>query len=336
VAGRRHTIDSLGSTYEDCVRLLVGRFASLVHVPREQDFGIDFYVQPRVGGEDLTESVAELGSIQVKGGSASLKYGGVDSRGHWRHHELTWLRTLATPLYLARVDRACTAVQIFSLWPTWLIFWRQSVLPFQIEFTTQVSSTALQWREPVARPHARGAGKGDGKSWTVDLGRPLLQLTATQTTDAGSAELHSQVLRTWLVNDRANLMRFHQFIPVLTGITGWKPNSLAELTSTTWQFWGTGPGENIIRLCQTAAPLVVNLGVHLQWQNDAAAYSLVPLLQWLRMQGRLDQIGLGLLSGLESSRAAGLGPGVGIRRSTDSDQRPNKALQPRSRVRKKS
>src|SRR5437867_6823813 len=117
MSGRRHVMDSAVSTYEDCARLLLGRIASLVQVPREKDFGIDFYVQPRIPTGPRTETVAELGSLQVKGGDQSLVYGGSDKNGVWREYEFTWLRSLATPLYLARADSTCTAVELFSLWP---------------------------------------------------------------------------------------------------------------------------------------------------------------------------------------------------------------------------
>lgn len=332
--GQRLAIDSRGTSYEDCVRLLMGRFASLVHVPREQDFGIDFYVQPRVGAERQTESVAELAAIQVKGGSAVLRYGGVNARGKWRHHELTWLRALVTPLYLARVDARCSGLELFSLWPVWLIFWQQRELPFEIRFTTRDAASTAAWEEPVATPHPKGHGKGDGQAWTVDLGRPLLQLSVAASDDTQSSALQAQVLRAWILNDRANLIRFQQFIPVLSGITEWRTGTLAPHVMKTWQFWAAEPGENIARLSETAAPLVVNLGIHLQWQNDEAAYALLPLLQWFCRNGRLDQIGLGLLSGLESSHAAGLGPGEGIRRQTENDKRPNRASLPTSRARR--
>lgn len=117
MSGRRHVMDSAGSTYEDCARLFVGRIASLVHAPREKDFGIDFYCQPRVPAGPRTETVAELGSLQVKGGGEGLAYGGLNERGESREYEFTWLRSLATPLYLARVDAGCSAVELFSVWP---------------------------------------------------------------------------------------------------------------------------------------------------------------------------------------------------------------------------
>jgi hypothetical protein len=75
-----------------------------------------------------------------------------------------------------------------------------------------------------------------------------------------------------------------------------------------WQFWDKRPGANIARLCQTAAPVLVNLGTHLQWQNDRAAYDLLPILRWINSQGLLDPMGQGLIENLEMAQAEGGGP----------------------------
>jgi hypothetical protein len=302
-------MDSAGSTYEDCVRLFLGHIASLVPVPREKDFGIDFYFQPRVPSGPRTETVAELGSVQVKGGEQGFAYGGLNSRGEWQEYEFTWLRSLAIPLYLARVDAECRTVELFSLWPLWLIFWRQAVSPFEVVFTTQPGATELHaWREPLASRHPKGTGKGDGMRWTVDLGPPLLRLTSKNLKDAAFRQRAIAALRTWIAHDRLTLMRHHQFIPVLAGITGWRTDPPAVLEVRTWQFWDSRPGANIARLCRTAAPMLVNLGAHLQWQDDWAAYKLVPILEWLDAQGHLDPMGKGLLDGLRGTQARGVGP----------------------------
>jgi hypothetical protein len=302
-------MDSAGSTYEDCVRLILGRIASLVQIPREKDFGIDFYVQPRISAGPRTETVAELGSLQVKGGDQGLVYGGVDRNGAWREYEFTWLQSLATPLYLIRADSACTAVEIFSLWPLWLIFWRQAVSPFEVILTTQPQAAEPHaWRDPQASRHPDGESKGDGMRWIVHLGPPFLRLTADNLQDRGFQQRAIAVLRTWIAHDRLTLMRYHQFIPVLTGITAWRTEPPDILETRTWQFWDARPGANIARLCQTASPMLVNLGAHLQWQDDWAAYKLVPILEWLDEQGHLDPMGKVLLDGLRGTQLRGVGP----------------------------
>jgi hypothetical protein len=122
MSGRQHQMTSTGANYEHCVRHFLGAIASVVHVPREQDFGIDFYCQPRVPAGPRTETVTELGAIQVKGGSAALTFGGLTDKGEWREYEFTWLRSLATPLFLAQVNPENTIVDLYSVWRLWWIF----------------------------------------------------------------------------------------------------------------------------------------------------------------------------------------------------------------------
>ena len=54
--------------------------------------------------------------------------------------------------------------------------------------------------------------------WTVDLGPPFLRLTAEKLNDPAFRQLAVTKLRQWIAYDRLTLMRYHQFIPVLTGL----------------------------------------------------------------------------------------------------------------------
>jgi hypothetical protein len=318
MSGRRHRIDATGNSYENCVQLLLGQLASLVRVPREQDFGIDFYCQPRVADTAHTEIVTDLAAVQVKGGRERLIYGGLDRHRCWREYEFSWLRSLAVPLYLARVNRALSVVELFSLWPLWLIFWRQAVFPFEVVFVTDSGLKA--WRMPEASRHRSRSRHGDGLRWTIYLGKPFLRLTSDALTQDDSRRQSLATLRTWIAADRLTVMRFQQFIPVLTGITDWEINSPQVSQTRTWQFWDRTPGANLDRLCRTAAPMLVNLGAHLQWQDDPSAYALIPVFEWLEGRHQLDEIGVGLLNGLRSTRAKGLGPACDLPTPIDSEE----------------
>jgi len=195
------------------------------------------------------------------------------------------------------------------MWQLWLVFWQQSVSPFEVILKTHaVTAEPHTWADPQKLQNPNGAGKGDGMTWTIDLGQPFLQLTSECLNDPGFRQKATAVLRTWIIHDRLTLMRYHQFIPVLTGITKWNVNSPDILEARTWQFWDSRPGVNIARLCQTVSPMLVNLGAHLQWQDDSTAYLLIPILEWLDAKGSLDDMGKGLLDGLRGTQARGVGP----------------------------
>jgi hypothetical protein len=307
-------MDGVGSSYEKLVDSLLSPIASMIRVPREQDFGIDFYCQPRAPVGAHTETVTDLAALQVKSEDVPLRYGGLDPRGEWRKHEFTWLMSLATPLYLTEVARDRRSCEIFSLAPLWRLFIAQSVYPFEVTLTTQPASTSHDWK--LTPPlHEPAANRGDGQRWTLDVGPPILRLSVDDPNDQQFQQIAVSVLRTWIAQDRLNLMRFHQSIPALTAFTGWQTNSIKGMGSQIWQYWSPEPGANLERLCQTAEPLLVNLGIHLKSQNDRAAYALVPVLEWLGKRHLLGGIGQGLLTQLIEASQRGLGPAEDLKTS---------------------
>jgi hypothetical protein len=109
MSGQRHIVDKRGELYEDAVKLMMSPVATMVKVQPQADFGVDFYCEPRFLVEDNIETVDGLCAIQVKGGAAALKFGGLDRKNNWRKQDFKWLMSLATPLYLAKVTAAIGA-----------------------------------------------------------------------------------------------------------------------------------------------------------------------------------------------------------------------------------
>lgn len=310
MAGRRHLMDRVGAEYESTAHALLTPLASLVPVPRQDDFGIDFYCHVRASTGRHTETVSHLAALQVKGGEAGLTYGGLDASGEWKKHEIAWLMSLSVPLYLLHIPQDRRAVAMYSLGPVWHRFMAQTVYPFEISCVTRPTCDDTNWQ--LAEPTSSAASdRGDGRRWVIDLGPPLLQVSVDDASDPESRENRCSVLRHWIAHDRQNVMRFQQGVPVVTCITSWKTNSLDGVRKAIAQHWSTPPGENITPLCQTAEPLLVNLGIHLQWQNDPAAYALIPTLQWLNDRQQLGGIGRGLLERLVQNQNRGAAPNAG-------------------------
>lgn len=318
VPGRRHKMDSTGARYQDFAKAVLGSLAAVVEVPREHDFGIDLFCQLLKPAGSATQTTTHLFSVQVKGGQERLCYGGLKS-SEWKEYEFTWLKSLATPLYLAVVDEKFRYVNLFSLLPLWWIFWQTAPHPFHVDFKTgNPKRTLARWQKPTYVSARTSQLFGDRRNWTVPLGPPFLRLTLNMMRSEKSQEQARLVLQTWVANDHQNLMRYHQFIPAYNGFQEWATN-LVPNKMVMYQFWSSQPGLNIARLSGTAVPLVVNMGIHLQWQNDLAAYILIPLLEWWASLGHLDEIGKGLLDGLRRTRDAGTGPAEGTQSSHTTD-----------------
>jgi hypothetical protein len=181
-------------------------------------------------------------------------------------------------------------------------------LPFQIDFTTRGPAESLEWEpvEWIKTPATQS--RGDGCCWTIDLGPPFLRLSVDDPQDEAFRANAAHVWTTWIAKDRSNLMRFHQSIGTLEVFNRWRTNSVDQMGIQVIQYWSPSPGENLDRICATGEPLLVNLGIHLQAQNDSSAYSLIPVLEWINARQQLGEIGKGLLRNLIDTRDRGIGP----------------------------
>lgn len=305
---RRNKLDSIGGKYEKCANALLSRIANVIEVRREGDFGIDFYCEPRLSIGPSTETVAELCSLQVKGGAPRLRYGGLNRHGEWKDYDFAWIRSLIAPLYLARVDKDCTAVELFSLCQLWFICW-QAGHPFEVVCTAQPSgSDTHQIQGPQPTPDSRGAGKGDGMRWVLDLGPPFLRLTHENVNDPAFCERAVTVLRSWITRDRLALIYTILSVPIVPRFTHWNTQPPEILEEGLTYLANPGPGMNIGPLSQTVAPILVSLLLNLKLQDDEAAYKFLPGLEWLAERGNLDRLGQGLLRDLRRAQASGLSP----------------------------
>lgn len=184
MAGRRHLMDRVGAEYESTAHALLTPLASLVPVPRQDDFGIDSYCHVRASTGRHTETVSHLAALQVKGGEAGLTYGGLDASGEWKKHEIAWLMSLSVPLYVLHIPQDRRAVAMYSLGPVWHRFMAQTVYPFEISCVTRPTCDDTNWQ--LAEPTSSAASdRGDGRRWVIDLGPPLLQVSVDDASDPG-------------------------------------------------------------------------------------------------------------------------------------------------------
>lgn len=72
----------------------------------------------------------------------------------------------------------------------------------------------------------------------------------------------------------------------------------------------------MVELFQALQPALVNLGANIQWQDDAAAFALIPILEWAAGAVGLSPFGKGLLEGLRRARDLGVSPAQVIKRTS--------------------
>jgi hypothetical protein len=293
MSGQQLDNTAIGRAYEDFAGVVVGRIASMIPVPRTDDYGIDFYCLPRVPVGSSVHTVANLCSIQVKGGSAALpKFGGLDEEGRWRRVEIEWLRSLHVPLYLALVDAAFTSVDLYSMWHLWCVFWK-SEKPFMIRLVVETPNYSSRFGvpEPSAVEEPKAVGQADGRVWTVELGPPFLHLTLRDLEDIDFRQKMAEIFH-HRTSERQTLINLHAGLPNVSGATRWLTNEYppcAELLR--WAYWNRAPGGNIDRLVKLLGPIIGNLALNLQEQGNADFARMLPVLEYLAHHGQLDYQG---------------------------------------------
>jgi hypothetical protein len=307
MAGRRLDVDSIGESYEVFAESVLSRIATLTRIGTKQDFGTDTYCEPRVAVGARMEAVTELCLLQVKGGSSPLVYGGVDGAGQWKGYEFEWLKNLWAPLYLAAVDAEYQRVDLFSLWPTWWLMW-QCGTPFKIVFSRRDATTsAYTWTQPTSELAASSAGMGDGHTWTIDLGPPLLRLTHQHLNDDSFRNRAVEIFRYWIQADRQTVALFHTRVPFIRAILAWvtnqMPGAYQELLAIDKR-----PGMNIEILARALVPPLLGLGAHLQHQGNRDAFRLIPILEWVESNGYGNLITPQLLQNLARAQREDVNP----------------------------
>jgi hypothetical protein len=127
--------------------------------------------------------------------------------------------------------------------------------------------------------------------------------------DARFVANSSSLLANWLAIDRQNVIRALLGVPYVQGVREWATNDFKTTVITLKQFMAWSESrQTVIDLAKALEPLLVNLGVHLQSQDDRAVYSLVSLLEWIDSLNLLGRMGKGLLDGIKRTQAAGLSP----------------------------
>lgn len=282
---------------------MLGRFASMIPVPNEHDFGIDYYCLPRQSRSSRAEMPVALCGIQVKGPSGStIRFGGKREgkrKGTWRNYELDWLRGLRIPFYLAVVDSSFERVDMYSITRCLQVFWKTS-FPFEIacEVLPPQFTEPVETGEPQGRDVAPGITQCDGKVWDVSLGSPFLSLKFKELVEESSRIDRCNVLLGWIEADRYSLENLSLGVPKVKlpqkYLTNEVPSSFQEI-----MFWNPSDLSRARFIAERIAPGITSLVKQILSQDRLGdAQKWKGALTFLLECEVLDQIGKDVLSEL--------------------------------------
>lgn len=264
-----------GAQKERLADYLLAHFCATTKVPREQDFGVDFYCNiTEPAGHVVRTSPYSFGlQIKTRSDDNVLSYGGLAKNGDpasWRAYEIEWLFNQAMPFLvgLTSPDR----IDIYLTSGIWRARW-QGGRPFRVDLLPDdplsVKKNLLQPREKIV-----DGAPGDRTHWTVPLGPPIVSVSIAQVSDAGHIAKVRETLARSLDVERTNIMAHAQGVPYREWILGWETNKLPAPTETrlgTEWFANAAQGMNLERCARSLGIALPALVLNLQAQGNHVA-----------------------------------------------------------------
>lgn len=260
-----------GAENERLADLLLSKICAPTKVPREQDYGLDFYctiTQPE--GHVVRTSPYSFG-LQVKPRSTTnvISYGGygkATDTSTWKAYEIEWLFTQSLPFLIGLVSQDTLDLYLTS--GMWQARW-EGGRPFRVDLTADAPNPVTQaGLVPVGMPVADAPG--DGKRWTIPMGPPIVSWSVAEAASETHLATVRQVLARALDVEKTNVMTHVQGVPYREWILNWSPNWLPAPTEThlgTMWFGNSGEGMNLERCARALGISLPALALNLQAQG---------------------------------------------------------------------
>jgi Domain of unknown function (DUF4365) len=182
----------LGDRSELLVEQLLAAFSFTSRVPRQEDFGLDFFCSlTRQEGQFL--KAGPFFAVQAKSTDDDIVYA--------KPHELEWIRNQENPLLICVADRNSLAMDIYSTWNLLcgvLNGWRG-----------QRPATRIVLRPGVAHHMWPWVEDNDDGSQEIRLGKPIARVTDAEIFDETRMELLANTIGQWVALDRVNIVNRH-------------------------------------------------------------------------------------------------------------------------------
>jgi hypothetical protein len=190
--GRRARSYRLGDRSELLVEQLLAAFAFTTPVPRQEDFGLDFFCSLiRQEGQFL--KAGPFFAVQAKSTADDIVYE--------EPHELEWIKNQENPLLICVADRKSLAMDVYSTWNLIcgvLNGWRGERQASRIVLRPGANHNVWPWVND----------KADGTQ-EVCLGKPIARITDADIFDDARMGPISTTIGEWVALDRLNIVNRH-------------------------------------------------------------------------------------------------------------------------------
>ncbi len=280
--------------------------AAVVPVPVPMDFGHDLLCTLTRRERHALYAGHAFG-VQVKAkGSPEIRYGGLNDRREWKRYEIDWLYGQHQPLIVCIVDLKDWAVSLYSAQFMWWVRCQKRT-PGEIVLTpdlrlddyTDAEGRSMENRyRSTPLPNASdGSSAGDGLSYSVPLGRPIVSVSVKEQEAAAFRDQLRECLDRWLALDYRNLTYMRLKVPYVEEWRDWVTNQPPEPPGTLWHFSSPTKDQNIRDILSSIAPAIASLMHNLKHQKQMEKLGVVkPVAKLIHQYGLLDRTAVNILN----------------------------------------
>lgn len=276
MSGMRYYNYREGDRSEYLANYLLSGLGLVTGVPRQEDIGFDFYCQ--IADQELGNlSFGYPFIVQVKSESADrISYGNAE-HDKWSPDNLNWLQRQEIPLLFGFINKKKMWIDLYNCSVLRFIF-VENPNPTIIEFVPRSSIRKDKIDRPIKSEIVGWpSGKGDGFSYKVDLGDPIISFGNDDLFNKAKLRTIKGVLRNLVTMEQQNILFSKLHLPHFN----W---TLEVITNEgfhhAWYHNWSGNPTNVDRQISAMGPGLVSLGIHLRacGREDLVA-GIIPLLR---------------------------------------------------------
>jgi len=250
---------------EYLAQYFLSAFGVSAPVLRQEDIGVDFFCSlAKTDKKRLTFHSPYM--VQHGAGTKEFVYGGYNKRTKkWRGEGIQWLFSQELPLFLCVTDRRTARMRLYSTSALWLIRYKFGNM-------TQIELCPDENHDPLKDSKGEKIGKkghGDGYTYRVPLGRPIVDLTIQQlNNEKPLIEKVVEALRIAIEVEQKNLTLRRLGVHVVSWFPATIPNDPASLKITETPLWNTKPGQNVDKQLKSLKDIAMTLALNFLAQKD--------------------------------------------------------------------
>ena len=262
-----------GNRSEYLALYILSALGVAVPVPRQEDIGVDLHCSLANEKKGLLYFQKQF-LVQIKSKTAASNWtlGGM-KKGKPHGYEVEWFFAQELPLFLASVDKNEQRLSLYTTCPAMIAYYKAQPFPGKMTFQLDTPADSGDIPGPIQGNKIPKAPRrcGDQHNWIINLGPPILTLTATEAENKKQVKKARDALSIAIERGLQNINYKAMNIPYVEWLLNIVPNEKCS------RFGGYLVDEAIAKLNLKAAlkfalPAVASLG--LKFRNSPGKTNL--------------------------------------------------------------